>query len=161
MAKIRMAKIRVPKPAKEAFHKSRPVSDLLRWQIRHMHEVEQHLPHDHRTGINSHAIKTESEASAYIRKVTEKLTAKVHLRHVVPVPHPAPGSMNKHRRISQLLKQQIRHFREVEKMWPAGKQTGIDIEAVKTEAEAAAYIRKITGMLHTAGRTNAAGAGKG
>lgn len=156
-----MAKIRVPKPAQEAFHKHRPVSDLLRWQIRHMHEAEKHLPHDHHTGINIHAIKTEGEASSYIRKVTERLVSRVHLRHVVPVPRPAEGSMNKDRPVSQLLKQQISHFREIEKTWPAGKQTGIDIESVKTEAEAAAYIRKITAVLHPAARTSAVGAGKG
>jgi hypothetical protein len=156
-----MTKIRVPKPASGAFHKHRPVSDLLRWQIRHMHEAEKLLPYDHRTGINIHAIKTEGEASSYIRRVTEKLVSKVHLRHVVPVPRPQPGSMNKERPISQLLKQQMTHFREVEKTWPPAKQTGIDIELVKTEAEAAAYIQKITAVLHPLAKKGAAGAGKG
>ncbi|HEY6272401.1 MAG TPA: hypothetical protein VIX19_10455 [Terriglobales bacterium] len=156
-----MTIIRVPKPAAGAFHKHRPVSDLLRWQIRHMHEAEKLLPHDHRTGINIDAIKTEGEASSYIRKVTEKLVSKVHLRHVFPVPRPQQGSMNKERPISQLRKQQMTHFREIEKTWPAAKQTGIDTELVKTEAEAAVYIQKITAMLHPIVRKSAAGAGKG
>ena len=56
-----MTLIRVPRPPKSAFYKDRPVSSLLKNQIRHLQEAEFNL------------IKTEGEAAEYIRRVTAKL----------------------------------------------------------------------------------------
>jgi len=139
-----MAKIPVPRPAKGSFNKERPVSELLRWQLRHMHEVEKKLPHYDRSHTNVEKIKTEGEAAQYLKKVT----AKLHRRGKIKIPRPVPGSFNKHRPISDLLKSQVEHFHEVEMTWPAGKRTSIDIRTIETEHEAAAYIARITAALH-------------
>ena len=127
-------------------NKDRRISELLKSQLKHMQEVEKYLPHHHRTRTNIEAIRTEGEAAQYIRKVT----ARLHLRRH-QVPKPPPGAGNRHRPISDLLKSQVLHFREIERTWSKEKQTGIDIGLVKTEAEASAYIRKITAILHPQG----------
>jgi hypothetical protein len=142
-----MAKIPVPKPAKQSFNPHRPISDLLRWQMKHMRAVEMALPHEHHSGINVYEVKTEAEASAYLAKVTQKLMEKVHKSLRVPVPKPPRSALNKDRRISQLLKNHVRHFHEIEKKWPAEKQTGTDVELLKTEGQAAAYISQITSNM--------------
>lgn len=95
-----MAKIRVPKPQPGSMNKDRKISDLLKFQMRHIQEAERQFAHHHRSGINIEAIKTEGEAAEYIRRVTGRL----HARYKVKVPKPRPGSMNKHRPISRLLK---------------------------------------------------------
>jgi|SRR6185312_9265762 len=56
-----MTLIHVPRPPKSAFYKDRPVSNLLKNQIRHLQEAEFNL------------IKTEGQAAEYIRRVTAKL----------------------------------------------------------------------------------------
>jgi|SRR6185312_4173781 hypothetical protein len=56
-----MTLIHVPRPPKSAFYKDRPVSSLLKNQIRHLQEAEFNL------------IKTEGEAAEYIRRVTAQL----------------------------------------------------------------------------------------
>ena len=68
----------------------------------------------------------------------------------VRVPKPAPGSFNKERPLERntLLKNQVDHFRELEKRLLAELQTGIQYEAVKTEGQAAEYIKKMTTILH-------------
>jgi hypothetical protein len=139
-----MATIKVPKPAKGSFNKDRPVSDLIRAQLRHWHEAEKKLPHHHRTGRNIEEIKTEGEASEYLKTVT----ARCHIQGKVKVPRPVSGSFHKHRPISDLLKTQIEHFHEVELRWPEDKRTGIEVHSIKTEHEAATYLKKMTGILH-------------
>ena len=140
-----MPTIKVPKPGKGSFNKDRPISDLLRSQMRHLHEVEKTLPHYHRSGKDVEALKTEGEASEYIRT----MTARLHKHEEkVTVPRPAPGSFNKHRPISDLLRRQIEHFRHVEENLPEDRQTKIDVLAIRTEHEAAAYLKKITAILH-------------
>jgi hypothetical protein len=57
--------IRVPQPVAGSFNKNRPVSKLLQAQLRHLAEV---LRKDMDDEIK--AIKTEGEASAFIRKIT-------------------------------------------------------------------------------------------
>lgn len=146
-----MPKIPVPKAAANSFNKGRPISDLLRWQMRHMHAAEALLPYDYQTGINIHEIKTEGEASAYLQKATEKLVQKVQLSTRIPVPKPPKSAHNKNRRMSQLLKNQVRDFYEIEKRWPPESQTGIHIEMLKTEGNAAAYIFTVTSRLHAQG----------
>jgi hypothetical protein len=142
-----MAKIRVPKPAAQAFNPHRRISDLLRWQMRHMQAAEMKLPYAHQTGININEIKTEAEAAAYLQKATAALARKPHLTTRVSVPKPAQGSFNKNRRISQLLKNQVEHFHELEKKLPKERQTGADITQLQTEGDVAHYISAITSRL--------------
>jgi hypothetical protein len=68
----------------------------------------------------------------------------------VRVPKPAPGAFNKERPLAgnALLKNQVDHFRELEKRLLAELATGIQYEAVKTEGQAADYIKKMTTILH-------------
>jgi hypothetical protein len=113
--------------------------------MRHLYEVERQMPHRHRTGRNIEEIKTEGDAAEYIRRVTQKL----HKTEKVKVPRPAPGSFHKHRPLSDLLRKQVEHFHEVEMSWPAEQRTGIDPKAIKTETDAATYIRAITARLHS------------
>jgi ArsR family metal-binding transcriptional regulator len=68
-----MAKIPLPKLPDNAWNKDRPVSSLLKTQILHLHEAERRLPVRHHTDIYINAIKTEGEASEYIRAVTEAI----------------------------------------------------------------------------------------
>jgi len=139
-----MAKIVVPKPARGSFDKERPASDLLKSQVKHLHALEKGLPHRLQTGHNVDEIKTESQASAYIKTVTSRL----HPQGKIRVPRPAAGSFHKHRPMSDLLRRQVEHFREAEAQLPADRQTGIDIGTIRLEHEAAAYIGKVTAALH-------------
>jgi hypothetical protein len=142
-----MTKIHVPRPAPGSFNKNRKASDLLMAQVKHLQEAENRLPHHLHTSTKGEGITTEGEASDYVGKVT----AKLHVRGKIKVPKPAPASFHKHRPISDLLKNQIRHFSEVEMKLPAQQRTGIDVDSIKTEHEAAAYIRKVTAALHPTG----------
>ncbi len=72
-----MAIIKVPKPPKSAINKDRPISTLLKNQIRHLQEAEFRLPVSGQTDIYINAIKTEGEAAEYIRQVT----AAIHEHH--------------------------------------------------------------------------------
>jgi len=46
------------------------------------------------------------------------------------------------------LKNQVDHFHSMEKKLLADLETGIQYQDVKTEGQAAAYIRKVTEILH-------------
>jgi hypothetical protein len=142
-----MAKIRILKPAPGSFNKLRPVSHLLKSQVKHLLESEKVLPHDQRSGVQLAQIKTEAQAAEYIRKVT----AKLHSRHKIKVLQPSSASFRKDRPLSALLRNQIQHLHEVEKTLPLEKRTATDVAAIRTEAEAAAYIKKITAVLHPEG----------
>lgn len=69
-----MALIHVPKP-KNAYNPDRPMGSLLKAQVEHLREAESKLPLRYRHEIDTYikAIKTEGEAAAYIRKVTEAI----------------------------------------------------------------------------------------
>jgi hypothetical protein len=70
---------------------------------------------------------------------------------VIKVPKPQEGSFNKNRPVSALLKGQILHLHEVERKFPPSQHSGIYINAIKTEGDAAAYIKKVTARLHPEG----------
>jgi|SRR6185312_7995925 len=140
-------KIAVPKPPKSAFNPERPISDLVRWQLRHMHEAEKRLPAHERTGQAIEAIKTEGEASAYLREMTDKL----HGPYKVRVPKPPAAAFNQHRKISDLIRGQVEHFHEAELRLPQQLRTGADVKSIKTEHQAASYIAKMTAILHGTG----------
>ena len=67
--------IKVPKPAGTAYDPQRPLekNQLIQSQVRHFQEVETQLPEQLRTGMDVAAIRTEGQASDYIRKVTMAL----------------------------------------------------------------------------------------
>lgn len=69
-----MALIHVPRP-KNAYNPSRPLGSLLKAQVDHLREAESKLPLRYRNGIDTYVktVKTEGEAAAYIRKVTEAI----------------------------------------------------------------------------------------
>jgi hypothetical protein len=67
--------IKVPKPSRSAYNPQRPLERnlLIHAQVRHFKEAEANLPEHLRTGVNIEHIKTEGQASTYIRKVTRAL----------------------------------------------------------------------------------------
>ncbi|MGC2161531.1 MAG: hypothetical protein WA634_06475 [Silvibacterium sp.] len=68
---------------------------------------------------------------------------------VVNVPHPAPGSFNPNRPPGCLIMAQLRHMHHAESgRLPKAKRDGRRPEDIHTEAEAAAYIAKVTQTLH-------------
>ena len=69
-----MALIRVPRP-KDAYNPDRPMGSLLKAQVEHLREAESKLPLRYRHEIDTYikAIKTEGEAAAYIREVTQAI----------------------------------------------------------------------------------------
>ncbi len=73
--------------------------------------------------------------------------------NIVRVPKPAAGSFHSKRPLDSnaLLRNQVAHFREVEKTLPSELKAGIDSAAIATEGEAGEYIRKITAALHPEG----------
>ena len=69
--------IHVPPPGKTAFHKGRPLSDLIKAQIRHFKHVEDKLSPELREKIPQHRITTENEAAQYITAMTRLLRSGV------------------------------------------------------------------------------------
>ena len=67
-AGAKIQRIAVPRPA--AANPDRPVNDLLREHMQHMHEVELTLPPEKQTGIDISTIRTMREAGDYIQKMT-------------------------------------------------------------------------------------------
>jgi hypothetical protein len=69
-----MAVIHVPRP-KNAYDPGRPLGSLLKAQVDHLREAESKLPLRYRREIDIYvkAVKTEGEAAAYIRRVTEAI----------------------------------------------------------------------------------------
>jgi len=70
---------------------------------------------------------------------------------VIKVPKPQEGSFNKNRPVSALLRNQILHMHEVERKFPPSRHSGVYINEIKTEGEAADYIQKVTARLHPEG----------
>jgi hypothetical protein len=64
---------------------------------------------------------------------------------IVRVPHSA---FNPHRPASTLLRSHVLHLKEAEQRLPQAQRTGVAIESIHTEGEAAAYIEKVTRVLH-------------
>ena len=50
-----------------------------------------------------------------------------------------------------LVTAQVRHFKEADEHLPPEWQTGVDVASIKTEGEAADYIRKVTRAIHKSG----------
>jgi len=70
--------------------------------------------------------------------------------NVVKIPRPKPSSYNPNRPLvkNTLLLHQVKHFLEAEKKLPPEQRTGAKLEDVRTEADAAEYVRKVTAIFH-------------
>ena len=68
----------------------------------------------------------------------------------IRVPKTPRDSFNPNRPLAKntLLKHQVEHFRALENELPPERQTGVDFAAIRTEGQAAEYIRKMTAILH-------------
>lgn len=67
----------------------------------------------------------------------------------IDVPKPPASAMNPHRQASDLIKAQLRHIQHAESArLPRHKRSGVNVEDIRTEAEAAKYIREMTRLLH-------------
>lgn len=73
--------------------------------------------------------------------------AGAHIQQIA-VPQPPPNSSNPDRSISTLLQEHIQHIHEVEMTLPPEQQTGIDINEIRTQRQAADYIGKVTAVIH-------------
>lgn len=73
--------------------------------------------------------------------------------NVVRIPRPARSSYNPERPLDRnpLLKAHVEHLSHAEMDLPPEKRTGIDIQTITTEGQAAAYIQKVTAILHPHG----------
>ncbi len=81
---------------------------------------------------------------------------------LIHVPRPnVKTSMNPNRPVSGLLKAQIHHLLEAEKNLPLRHHSDIYVHAIKTEGEAADYIRHVTEAIHEAHAIAAAKRGRG
>src|SRR3569833_1920747 len=76
--------VHVPPPSKEAFHKGRPMSDLIKAQVRHFKHVEEKLSPEQRESIPQHRITTENEAAQYITAMTRLLRSSVSEKPAKP-----------------------------------------------------------------------------
>jgi hypothetical protein len=71
----------------------------------------------------------------------------------IDVPKPPDSARNPQRPVSDLIKAQLRHVQHAENArLPHGKRSGVDIRDLKTEGQAAEYIRQVTLLLHPQGR---------
>jgi hypothetical protein len=81
---------------------------------------------------------------------------------IIHVPRPPKNAANSNRPVSSLLQAQMEHLHEAEKRLPQRYHSQIYVNAIRTEGEAAEYIRKVTEAIHLAHEEAAARrAGKG
>ena len=81
---------------------------------------------------------------------------------VIHVPSPdTKSAMNPDRPVNALLKAQVQHLHEAERNLPLRHRTDIYVNAIKTEGEAAEYIRQVTTAIHEAHEAAAAKRGRG
>jgi hypothetical protein len=69
---------------------------------------------------------------------------------VIHVPRPSKTAMNPDRPANALLLAQVSHFQHAEKQLPLRYRSDIYIHAIRTEGEAASYIREVTEAIHQA-----------
>lgn len=87
-----MATIRVPGPPAEAFRKHRPISDLVKSQIKHFQHLEHKLRLDLPSKFSPHDLTTEGAAARYIAEVTTALCAQSPAAQQTPnVIHAVPS----------------------------------------------------------------------
>jgi hypothetical protein len=69
---------------------------------------------------------------------------------VIHVPRPPKNAFDPNRPVSALLKSQIEYLHDAERRLPLRYRSEIYINAIKTEGEAAKYIREVTEAIHDA-----------
>ena len=69
---------------------------------------------------------------------------------VIKVPRPPKSAFDPNRAVNALLKNQMEHLFEAEKKLPSKYRSEIYVNAIKTEGEAAEYIRTVTEAIHAA-----------
>lgn len=69
---------------------------------------------------------------------------------VIKVPTPPQNAADPNRPISSLLKAQVEHLYAAEKRLPSRYRSEIYVNAIRTEGEAANYIREVTEAIHNA-----------
>lgn len=69
---------------------------------------------------------------------------------LIHVPKPSKSARNPNRPVSSLLRMQIEHLHEAEKRLPLRYRTEIYVNAIKTEGDAARYIRETTEAIYAA-----------
>jgi hypothetical protein len=69
---------------------------------------------------------------------------------LIKVPKPPRNAYDPNRPMNTLLEWQVEHLHEAEKRLPVHHQTRIYTNAIKTEGEAAEYIRMVTQAIHDA-----------
>jgi hypothetical protein len=81
---------------------------------------------------------------------TEQITSTLPSAYIsIRVPKPPASAFNKNRPAGCLIQAQLRHFHHAESArLPKEKRDGRSPEDIRTEAEAADYIGKITKLLH-------------
>ena len=65
--------VSVPRPYSKPYNPDREITDLVQNQVRHLSLAERHFPKHGQTNVDVHSIKTDLEASDYIRRVTALL----------------------------------------------------------------------------------------
>jgi len=68
----------------------------------------------------------------------------------IAVPRPSKNAMNPDRAVSSLLLAQIEHLHHAERRLPLRYHSEIYTRAIRTEGEAARYIREVTEAIHQA-----------
>jgi len=69
---------------------------------------------------------------------------------IIPVPKPSKNAMNPYRPINCLLLAQVEHLQHAERRLPLKYRSEIYTHAIRTEGEAARYIREATEAIHRA-----------
>lgn len=69
---------------------------------------------------------------------------------LIRVPKVPQSAIDPNRPINALLKAQVTHLREAERMLPAKYQSDTYVNAIRTESEASEYIGAVTGAIHKA-----------
>jgi hypothetical protein len=69
---------------------------------------------------------------------------------LIHVPRPPKSARDPNRPVNALLKAQIRYLQDAELKLPFRQRTNIYVNAIKTEGEAAQYIRRVTEAIHQA-----------
>lgn len=69
---------------------------------------------------------------------------------LISVPKPPKSAYNPDRPVGSLLKSQVDHLRQAESKLPLRYRSDVYVNAIRTEAEAAQYIRDVTEAIHEA-----------
>jgi hypothetical protein len=69
---------------------------------------------------------------------------------LIHVPRPPKSARDPQRPVNALLQAQMQHLQDAELKLPLRQQTNIYVNAIKTEGEAAQYIRRVTEAIHQA-----------